>query len=160
MGKYDQATVRFAEFIIRWRWAVILLTLVVVGVAGFGSSKLFFKSDYRIWFSEDNPQLQAFETLQDVYTKQDNILFVLEPKNGQVFESNILTAVEELTTQAWQMEFAIRVDSISNFQEIRGTDDDLAVTDLFAEAPQLSPGRNQTGARSSPKRTTHCESID
>ncbi|MEM7281209.1 MAG: hypothetical protein AAF438_06245 [Pseudomonadota bacterium] len=67
MGKHDLATVRFAEFIIRWRWATILLTLVFVTAAGYGSTKLFFKNDYRIWFSEENPQLQAFETLQDVY---------------------------------------------------------------------------------------------
>ncbi len=138
MGKYDHATVRFAEFIIRWRWAVILLTLAVVIFAGYGSSRLYFKSDYRVWFGEGNPQLQAFETLQDVYTKQDNILFVLQPKNQRVFDKEILSAVEELTHQAWQMEFAIRVDSISNFQEIRGTDEDLVVTDLVSDAANLS----------------------
>ncbi|MEM7283985.1 MAG: MMPL family transporter, partial [Pseudomonadota bacterium] len=106
--------------------------------AGYGSTKLFFKNDYRIWFSEENPQLQAFETLQDVYTKQDNILFVLEPKSGKVFQPRVLQAIEELTEKAWQLEFAIRVDSITNFQEIRGSDDDLTVTDLIYDAPNLS----------------------
>ena len=40
-----------------------------------GAKNLFFNNDYRIFFSPDDPRLQAFENLQNTYTKNDNVLF-------------------------------------------------------------------------------------
>ena len=76
----------------------------------------------------------AFEQLQDVYTKNDNVLVVLEPKSGDVFTNETLSAVEILTDRAWQVPFAIRVDGLTNFQYTRAEDDDLIVEDLVTGA--------------------------
>ena len=64
---------------------------------------LTLTTDYRVFFSEDNPQLTAFETLQNTYTKNDNLLFVIKPADDAVFSPQVLAAVEKLTEDAWQM---------------------------------------------------------
>ena len=82
--------------------------------------------------------------MQATYTKNDNFLFVIEPASGDAFDTDTLTAVESLTTAAWQIPFTIRVDSISNFQHTEGIDDDLIVEDLVRDADLLdAPGQRR-----------------
>jgi predicted RND superfamily exporter protein len=104
---------------------------------GSGAVNLEFANNYRVFFSDENPELTAFENLQATYTKNDNFLFVLEPSGGDAFSADTLAAVEELTEAAWQIPFAIRVDSISNFQHSYGDGDDLIVEDLFRGTAQM-----------------------
>ena len=86
----------------------------------------------------DNPQLTAFETLQNVYTKNDNVLFVIAPKDGKVFTAEALSAVEELTNEAWKLPYALRVDAITNFQHTLAEEDDLIVKDLVEDPANQS----------------------
>ena len=128
---------QFYLTVFRWRWLVILLTLVTVATAGSGVRFLRFDTDYRIFFSADNPQLLAFENLQNTYTKNDNVLFVLAPKEGKVFTAEVLTIVKKLTKDAWQIPYSLRVDSITNFQHTQAIGDDLNVADLVENPETL-----------------------
>jgi len=128
---------RYAQWIIRWRYLIIIATFVLVALSTLGFP-LRFDTDYRVFFSDKNPQLVAFEDLQDTYTKNDNVLFVLAPQDGQVFTNNTLDAVEWLTNEAWQIPYSIRVDSITNFQYTYAEEDDLIVEDLITDAKTLS----------------------
>lgn len=125
--------IKYAEWILRWRWVVILLTLISLMALASGARFLEFTNDYRVFFGEDNPQLMAFDNLQDTYTKNDNVLIMLMPKSGKVFEPDVLEAVVELTDKSWQIPYSIRVDSISNFQHTFAEEDDLVVTDLIED---------------------------
>jgi len=128
---------RYGQLMIRWRYLVIFACLVLVGLTTLGFP-LRFDSDYRVFFSDDNPQLLAFDELEKTYTQNDNVMLVLAPKSGQVFSNETLDAVEWLTNEAWQIPFSIRVDSITNFQYTRAEEDDLIVEDLIMEAKTLS----------------------
>ena len=72
----------------------------------------------------------AFDEFQDTYTKNDNILFVLQPGDGDVFTPEIADTVEWLTAEAWKIPYAIRVDSVTNFQHSWADGDELTVEDL------------------------------
>ena len=72
---------------------VILACLTFAIVAAAGAQNLVFKSDYRVFFGEENPQLTAFESMQKVYNKSDNVSFVVVPKNGDVFTAEHLAAL-------------------------------------------------------------------
>ena len=133
----DRFAARLTRGVIRWRWLVILVAIVGALAVGSGAQHLEFANNYRVFFSDENPELTAFEDLQATYTKNDNFLFVLEPSDGDAFSANTLTAVESLTDAAWQIPYAIRVDSISNFQHSYGVEDDLIVEDLFRDAAQM-----------------------
>lgn len=126
----DEAKISFGRWVIRWRWIVILLTLMVVGLSASGARFLRFDTDYRIFFSKENPQLAAFESMQNTYSKNDNVLFVLAPASGNVFTPESLAIVKKLTDAAWKIPYSLRVDSITNFQNTAADEDDLVVADL------------------------------
>jgi predicted RND superfamily exporter protein len=138
MGTYFKAIEGFAAAltrqVINWRWVVIVGAVVIAILAGSGASRLEFSTNYRVFFSEANPELRAFESLQDTYTKNDNFFFVIEPRTGSAFDAGVLSAVEELTEAAWQIPYAIRVDSVTNFQHTHAIEDDLIVEDLIQDA--------------------------
>ena len=110
----------------------------MVAAAASGGRFLQFSNNYRVFFSEENPQLQAFDALQNKYIKNDNAMIALAPKNGKVFTRETLAAVEELTKEAWQIPYSIRVDSVTNFQYTWADGDDLVVEDLVEGAEKLS----------------------
>ncbi len=99
---------------------------------------LIINNDMRVFFSAENPQLEALEALENIYTRDDNVFFILEPADGDVFTRDTLIAIEQLTASAWQMPYSSRVDSISNFQFSRADQDDLVVEDLIQDAAELS----------------------
>mgnify|MGYP001811724035 FL=1 len=120
----------YVDFLFKWRWLVVIGALGVGFLAASGAQLIEFKNDYQYFFREDNPQLRAFEDLQEIYTKNDNTLIVIAPDSGKVFSPDTLAAVGEVTERAWQLPFATRVDSITNFQHTRADEDDLIVDDL------------------------------
>ncbi|MEH6471277.1 MAG: MMPL family transporter [Halopseudomonas sp.] len=127
----------FYRSLIRQRYlvAVILMTLVVL--ATYGAQRLVFKSDYRVFFGKENPQLQTFERMQKTFAKSDNALFIVVPKDGNVFTAETLQALDWLTQQSWQLPYSTRVDSITNFQHTFAEEDDLIVEDLVFDAATL-----------------------
>ena len=138
LSKFDDKVVSYTKWVIKWRWLIVLGTLLVAGFAASGVRFLEFDTNYRVFFGDDNPQLADFEQLQNVYTKNDNIIVILEPDDGEVFTQKTLDAVEWLTAEAWKVPYAIRVDAISNFQHIRAEGDELIVEDLVLDALNMS----------------------
>jgi predicted RND superfamily exporter protein len=128
----------FGVWVVQKRWLIIIATILVVMAAGSGGKHLRFSSDYRVFFSEENPQLKAFDTLQNTYNKNDNVLIALEPADGKVFTRETLAAVEDLTKQSWQIPYSTRVESIASFQNTWSQEDDLIVEDLVKNAKNLT----------------------
>jgi uncharacterized protein len=138
ISAFDKKVITFAEWIIRWRWLMIVATLLTVIGTGYGAQYLGFSTSYRVFFSNENPQLSAFDALQKVYTKEDNVTFVLKPDNGDIFNAKHLAAVRKLTESSWKVPYTTRVDSLSNFQHSFADGDDLTVQDLIGKRIELS----------------------
>jgi len=129
---------RYAVWLMNNRWLVMILSVVVVLLLASGARFLKFDNDYRIFFDGENPQLTAFEELQSTYTKNDNVIMALAPKDGKVFTKETLAAVVDITERAWQTPYSLRVDSISNFQHSYANGDDLTVEDLIEDPASLT----------------------
>lgn len=137
-NRTDMFATALAEAMIRWRWIVILATILATVGFAMGMPRLAFDTNYRAFFSDENPELAAFENFQATYTKNDNFLIVVRPADGNVFSQTTLAAVEEITEAGWQVPYAIRVDSITNFQHTWADGDNLIVEDLVRDAHTLS----------------------
>jgi uncharacterized protein len=135
----DRWLVTYGEWLIRWRWAVMAGALLLTLLVASGGRFLAFTTDYRVFFSPENPQLQAFEELQRVYTKADNVMFVITPEGGDPFAPEVLDAIEDLTERAWRIPYALRVDSVSNFQHTYAEYDDMIVEDLVYGGADFTP---------------------
>jgi len=129
---------RLAEFIVRLRWFWIALSLALVGGIGAGMKNLVFDPDARIFFAEENPDRIALDAFEAEFAKDDNLILLVEPKDGKVFTPDTLKAVGELTEKAWLLPFVRRVDSITNFQNTTADGDVMTVRDLVEDPANVT----------------------
>ncbi|EIJ0934102.1 MMPL family transporter [Vibrio cholerae] len=120
-------------------WLVIMAWLAVMVIAFMGLGKLSLNNDYKVFFSKGNPDLVAFEAIENKYNSNDSVLIVVHPKVGDVFQPEVLQAVLELTDYAWQTPHSYRVDSISNYEYTYAKNDDLIVEDFITQANLNQP---------------------
>ena len=62
-----------ARWIVDHRWLVLAASLVFAFAAAGGASRLGFIDEYRVFFGPGNPQLIAFDELEAIYRKNDNV---------------------------------------------------------------------------------------
>lgn len=137
MLKFD--SIKNGSIFIKYRWLTLLFTLLLTIGLSYGAKNLYFDSSYKTFFAEDNPERVEFERIQSMFTKSDNILFVLSAADGNIYDPAFLKVVASLTEQAWYLPFATRVDSITNFQHVSAENDDLLVENLVDTAQDISP---------------------
>lgn len=135
----DRLALAYARAIVRYRWRVLAVAAVLVALAASGVSELRVTNSYRVFFDRDNPELLALDAVESTYTKNDNVMFVVTPADGEVFTREGLALVTALTDRAWQLPWSNRVDSITNFQYTQADGDDLVVRDLVTDPTGLSP---------------------
>lgn len=151
----DAFATEFTKFIIMIRWIVVVAAVGVSGYIASNAQNLSFTDQYRAFFSPQNPELRAFEEFQARFVKSDNISFVVTLKDGSdIFTNKTLASIGSLTEQAWQLPYARRVDSITNFQNTYSEDDALVVEDLFP-----TPGDNTDTEISAKKATALAEPL-
>lgn len=131
---------RFFEHIIQRPWLAIMLVFISVAAFGSGISRLSFTTDFRSYFSEKNPQLQAFDAMEAVYANQDNLYIFVRNPQGTLLNQQGLTLIAELTESGWTMPGAVRVDSVQNFQFTYSDQDDLITENLYY--PEDIPSMN------------------
>lgn len=132
---------RYGYFILRWRWPIVILTLLVVAIASIGIFRLTFNPDTRSFFGPENPERILLDRMEAKYAKLTNVIFVLAPKDGKVFTAANLKAIDELTQQGWQTPYVIRVESLTNYQELTAEGDELRVAPVYDQKSELTPER-------------------
>lgn len=128
-----------AQFLLRFRWLVLLATLAWVGFSAVGLSRLSLSADLEVFFAPDDPELAAYDAVRNTYSRDDNLFLVLVPDGPTVFSAAMLAVLEELTDRAWAVPHSTRVDSIANYQHTAADGDDLSVRPLVENALSMSP---------------------
>lgn len=119
------------QWILRHPKRVIVITLAACLILALGALNLKFSHDYRAFFDQQNPELQAHEALEATFMQSDSVNFFLHAETGDFFTPERLAIIEELTAAAWQIPHVIRVDSLTNYQHSMAEGDDLIVMPLF-----------------------------
>lgn len=118
---------------------------------GAGLQYLFFEGDYRIWFNPGSDYIQAIDTMENTYSKSDNIILVVTSNEGDIYTQENLIAIASITNDAWKMPYSTRVDSITNYQYSFSERGDLMVMDLYDPDDTLfTPDQVKTIARNEP----------
>ena len=122
------------------RW-IMLVSIVLILALGLGINRLHLESGIKVFFDKGDPNLQAQEQIERTYGKEDNILFVIEAVDGDIFTPEILTSIEAITTQSWLIPNSKRVDSVTNYLYPVVDGDDIHIGPLIEEATSLSTDR-------------------
>ncbi len=130
---------RWNQWVVEHPWTVVLAVVLCTALAGWGLKDFENNNNPRIFFTEDNPDFQRFRQLEDRFTANEFVLFVVHPENNDIFTRDNLSALEELTEEAWTLPNATRVDSPINFQHTRVDGDTLNINPLVEDAASMSP---------------------
>ncbi len=127
-----KSTQKLFDFVVDHPWKTIFLCLL--GIVFIGSYMRFVAPSvsYQDLLGAHHPKLIDYETIQSEYTRDDNLLVLVEAKEGSVFTQPILSGMRELTQALWKTPYSIRVDSLTNFQHSEAAEDDLLVGDLVS----------------------------
>lgn len=133
-GRGGGAMAAIADFIVRFRWAWIFLS---IALAAFSAARLDrivpIDPDERIFFSPENPDRQRLDEFEAMFSKDDNLVILVEPADGAVFTPETLDYIGRLTEDAWLLPFVRRVNSLTNFQHTYAEGDEMIVRDLVPD---------------------------
>ena len=129
---------RLASAIVGHPLIAMLLGLLLVAACAVGMGGYRYSLDHRVFFSPENPQLQAFEKLHEDYSKTDTVIIALAPRSGSVFTAPFLAVLRDLTEQSWQLPYVQRVESLSNFQHVQVEGDNVDTADLVENPAALN----------------------
>lgn len=128
----------YTSFVLHHPWKTILACLTCMLFIGYFLKNVAPSVSYKDMLGENYPLLKIYEKMQREYTNDDNLLLLIENKQGSVFNPQILSEVQQLTTALWQTPYSVRVDSLTNFQHTEANGDELVVADLVQDPLSLS----------------------
>ena len=117
----------------------LMLIFVLLSIAGI--HRLALVSDYRIFFSEDNPELNTFLSLQRLYSNSDNVLLVVKPPSQTIYNGDTINLIHDITKEAWLLPYAVRVNSLTNYPHTYADGDDIYIEEFISRKEQINTER-------------------
>jgi uncharacterized protein len=131
----------YLDAVVRFRWLIIIATLVAVAAASYGARFLTFDPDTRLFLAENNPDRIALDHLERTYGKISSLIIVVAPEAGDVFTRASLKIIGDLTEKAWQLPHTLSVHSLTNYQHSYARGDEILVEDLVGDFDALDDVR-------------------
>lgn len=128
---------KLASLFVDRRYFLSIAVLALTVFCAIGATNLYLNNNYNIFFTDDDPQKLAHELQQNEYIKTDNIAFLVNAKDGDLFDPEALRVIHYITEQSWKAPYAIRVDSLTNYQYSRASDDELIIEDLVLDESDI-----------------------
>lgn len=92
---------------------VIVSCLIFCLLCALGFLRISLTADYRVFFSEDNPQLKAFQDQETRFLKSDSVVYGVK---GDIFSVGALQLIADISKAAESLPRAERVESLTNFR--------------------------------------------
>ena len=108
------------ERLVAWRGAAAIVAVALAGLAAAGVQHLSFTTDYRAFFSEDNPDLAQLEFIEENFARAETLVITIAPDSGDVFDAHALEAVRWLSAEVLRLPYSKGVSSITEYYPARG----------------------------------------
>ena len=128
------ASLEIAHFLVKYRIRLSISSLVIVIFSSLGSVHLGFSPDYRNLFMEDDLQLKDFTQLQSIFHESENLVLLVTPTEGSIFNKSALLQLEQLTKDCIQTPYSQGALSLLNFKRSTASADGFSVNYLVPDA--------------------------
>lgn len=122
-------------------WVFIVVPVLVCVLLSLGIGNLGFRSDYRIFFDDESPEVQAFEQFESTYNSKNDLIFIVHAQEGIFSRKDSqypsIEAVLALTEASWDFPLVKRVDSVLNFQHVQAHADDVVIDHIHRPQDRL-----------------------
>ena len=123
---------RIAEIILRFRWANLLVYVLLMAVAVMGIMRIETEIDMDNWFLEDDALLAAKDRFEEIFGNDDFCAVLVEADN--VFSPQALTKIRELGHELLaKVPYADDVISLTDFEYTYGTEEGMQIIDLVPD---------------------------
>ncbi len=150
------------ETVLRFRWANLVVFVLVLAAAVAGLGRLEADIDQDNWFLEDDALLAAKERFEDIFGNDDFCAVLVEADN--VFAAPVLAKIRELGRELEdKVPYADDVISLTDFEFTYGTDEGMRIIDLVPDpvpADEEALERIKTMALSKPSMRNRIVSED
>jgi predicted RND superfamily exporter protein len=126
---------RWSRWVVRRRWWVIGLSMVLTVVALFGMRRLYFSNRLTEWLPKDDAQIARHLNVSEKFSVNNLVLILLKPKAG-VFRSDMLQKVKDFTERLKEADGIAMVTSIGNAADIRKIPGGIEVANLLDVIPE------------------------
>ncbi len=128
----------FFNFIIRWRWLVIILTLISFLAFGSSLSKLYKDTSADAFIEKTDPALIERDKVKDLFNIADPILITIVNKSNEgIYNKDSLALVDWVSQQLQNIDNIDpdQITSLATESNIIGTFDGMEVEEFFKEQP-------------------------
>lgn len=123
---------RIATLLVEKHKILALLSLMLLLFFAYGVSDLKQQAGYRVFFHDGNKDLHKQLEKEKNYSPEDDIVFIVESKSGNIFTKENLDSIEKLTEDSWHIPYFTRVNSLTNFQQSKAEDDTLKIEYFYS----------------------------
>jgi uncharacterized protein len=128
----------FFAGVLRYRWWIIIATFVYTLVTFNGLDGLVKRSDYKAFMDPEYPGMIELDEVESIFNENNNLFIVITPADSSVFSTASLSVIRDLTERSWSIPYALRVDSITNYQHTEAVEDSLFVDYLVPNDQEIT----------------------
>lgn len=130
---------RYASFIVRRRYWVMLAVLLMTGFLGSRLMSLQIDMDQDTWVPQSHPFVKTTKALEKMFGGREIVVIGIAPKNGDIYQPEVLARIDRIQREIENLPEAIRHNVISlaanKVKDIEGTADGLQVQPIMAAVP-------------------------
>jgi len=120
----------YIDFLDRYKYHLIILVTITVAILSLSLRNLSYEGSYRIWFDKNSDIIKNYDNFRSTFSGDDSFIVAFKDKNG-IFNKKAVQTIIELTEILGNLDGVRKVDSLTNYQYIRGEDDDIIVEDFL-----------------------------
>lgn len=156
---------RFAQFIVRYRVATLVVAAAITALLGFCITRLRINADFMSYLPKDDEQVRLFQELDSLYATGNIVGIGIQAPGESIMTVAGLGLVQRITDSLAAMEGVEKVTSLTNVIDIRHTDEGAEIgrlvdDDTLAELAEASAaGGDSTGLRVSPALEAKLDSL-
>jgi len=124
--------------VLRFPRLAIALCLAIFAVSAAGVFQYTLSYDTRVFFNPEGADLAKLRAFDAKYGQNNDVLMVLWAGGRKVTEPEVLAALGDLVTQAWQLPHSTRVDALTNFPHVSADTDSFSVADLVPDPANVT----------------------
>ena len=126
----------FSRSVIRWRWPILVLVLLITGGLVYSTQYLTVNNDYDTWFPENDRVTEIYRMVDKEFGANALVFAVLDCTEKGVFDPESLALIQRMTDALEAVDELFNVSSLTNIVDIRKTDYGVEVGDLIPEIPR------------------------
>ncbi|HEY5995320.1 MAG TPA: MMPL family transporter [Gallionellaceae bacterium] len=130
----------YIGWILRYRWLVIALTVVITALAISQARNLRIVIDPNTMLPQSHPYVSTTLKVEQVFGSKYIIVIGVTPKSGDIYQPEVLGRIQRITAQLMQTPGVVKENLLSlsarRAKDILGTPDGMQVSPLMREIPQ------------------------